>query len=265
MHILNRFSLRTPESVELEFTLAGIGNRALALCIDYPLWLLIMTVGIFLWSFVSEQLIRLLVEWSGDADSVDLWLGAIALLIFFSIYVGYFVWFETLWQGQTPGKRIAKIRVIRNDGRPVGLAQSTLRALLRPIDDFPFLGIIGGALIFITAREKRLGDFMAGTLVVVDEQSVKTSAVEVSEQASAVASILSQSADVSRLLPDDFAIVRDYLQRRHGMVADAQRAVCVRLTQEVRERIQMAELPDSISPDVFLEAVYLVYQNQSSF
>ncbi len=262
MHTLNRFSLRTPESVELEFTLAGIGNRALALCIDYPLWLLIMSGFIFLWSFLSDQVLDLIIELSGDADSVYLWLAGIAILIFFSIYVGYFVLFETLWQGQTPGKRIAKIRVICNDGRPVGLVQSTLRALLRPIDDFPFLGLIGGLFIFFTPKEKRLGDYLAGTLVVVDEQAVKLAELYVSSQAEAFADSLSGLAQLSRLLPDDFAVIREYLERRSQMLPGARNAVSTRLTQEVRERIQLDSLPESISPDVFLEAVYLAYQQK---
>ena len=264
MHILNRLSLRTPESVELEFTLAGIGNRALALCIDYPLWLLLMSGFLFLWSFLSEQIIDLVVELSDDADSINLWLGGIALLIFFGIYVGYFVFFETLWQGQTPGKRIAKIRVIRNDGRPVGLTQTALRALLRPIDDFPFLGLVGGVLIFFTPREKRLGDFIAGTVVIVDEQAVKSVDLPLSEQAKAFAETLLASTDVARLLPNDFAVVRAYLQRRSEMLPDAKNTVCMTLTQDVRERIRLDKLPESVSPDVFLEAVYLAYQQQSS-
>ena len=264
MHILNRLSLRTPESVELEFTLAGIGNRALALCIDYPLWLLFMSGFLFLWAFLSEQIIDLVVELSGDADSINLWLGGIALLIFFGIYVGYFVFFETLWQGQTPGKKIAKIRVICDDGRPVGLAQTTLRALLRPIDDFPFLGFIGGVLIFVTPREKRLGDYIAGTLVVVDEQVVKSVDLPLSSQANDFSDTLLETTDVSQLLPNDFAVVREYLQRRSGMLSDAKNTVCMTLTQDIRERIRMDELPESISPDVFLEAVYLAYQKQVS-
>lgn len=264
MHILNRYSLKTPESVELEFTLAGIGNRALALCIDYPIWLLIMTGFLVLWSVLSEQVIALVVEMTGSADTVNLWLRGIALLIFFGIYVGYFVFFETLWQGQTLGKRVTGIRVIRNDGRPVGLAQSTLRALLRPIDDFPFMGLVGGLLIFFTPREKRLGDFIAGTLVVVDEKASKPATLTLSEQSRGVANMLMSSADLSRLQPDDFAIVREYLQRRDGMVPDAQATVSIRMTQDVRERIRLEQIPEEINPDVFLEAVYLAYQQQFS-
>lgn len=259
MHILNRFTLRTPESVELDFTLAGIGNRALALCIDYPLWLLIMSGFIFLWSFLSSQLLDIIVELTGNADAVELWLAAIALLLFFVIYVGYFVLFETLWQGQTPGKRIANIRVIRDDGRPVGLAQTTLRALLRPIDDF-FLGAVGAVFILFSKREKRLGDYLAGTLVVVDEQTPISATIILSDPAYEMAKTLPAIADVSRLLPDDFAIVRDYLQRRTAMTQKAKDQVSLQLARQVRVAIALRDLPEGTRPDMFLEAVYLAYQ-----
>ena len=138
MHLFNKIKFRTPESVELEFTLAGIGNRAWALLIDYLVLAVIMTVFVVAWVTVSVQLADL---WAGIfGKQVSLWLVAIALIFGFAIYTGYFVFFETLWQGQTPGKRFAKIRVVRDDGRPVGLQQATLRALLRAIDEFFYLG-----------------------------------------------------------------------------------------------------------------------------
>ena len=95
------------------------------------------------------------------------WVIAIMAMILYGLYVGYFVGFETLWQGQTPGKRRAKIRVIRDNAQPVGLFQSTLRALLRPVDDILFVGFL---FILLGKREKRLGDWLASTLVVQTEQ-----------------------------------------------------------------------------------------------
>jgi len=264
MHTLNRFTLKTPESVELEFTLAGIGNRALALCIDYLLWMSIMTGFILLWTFLLETVQMIIVnDLNADADTAIMWLGAIALLIFFGIYVGYFVVFETLWQGQTPGKRIAKIRVIRDDGRPIGLVQATLRALLRPIDDFPFLGLVGGLLIFLTPREKRLGDFIAGTLVVVQEQPISSAALSLAPESSHLVTGLSDQAEWSQLMPDDFAVVREYLQRRHELSPKAKEEVSLNLARQVRSRVGVKTLPKGTTPNRFLEAAYLAYQEKN--
>jgi uncharacterized RDD family membrane protein YckC len=152
MRFFNRVTLQTPESVELEFTLAGIGNRAYALLIDYVVLGLILIGFLVFWSIFSIQLYGAIEEWIGNNDQLALWLIAIPILVSFFIYVGYFVFFEALWQGQTPGKRYVKIRVIRDDGRPIGLQQSTLRALLRPIDDTFFIGLF---LIILNRQEKR--------------------------------------------------------------------------------------------------------------
>ena len=115
MRLFNRYTLHTPESVELEFTLAGIGNRAYALLIDYiilGLILIVFLVGVLIFNS-GLQTIQILV---GSTDRLELWLIAVQALIGFFIYVGYFVFYETVWSGQTPGKRYVKIRVIRDDG-----------------------------------------------------------------------------------------------------------------------------------------------------
>ena len=164
MHIFRRVKFRTPESIELEFTLAGIGNRAWALLIDYQVLGLTIAVFMVVWTMLSTQLTDFWISIFGTQTT--LWLLAIAFFVIFAIYAGYFVFFEALWQGQTPGKRFAKIRVIRDDGKPVGLPQAALRALLRPGDEILFSGVF---LIMLGSKEKRLGDLVAGTIVIQNQ------------------------------------------------------------------------------------------------
>ena len=197
MSVFNRIKIQTPESVELEFTLAGIGNRAQALLIDYLYWSIVLLALIFLgiwfifaWSDFLQDLV--------GGDRFKLWYYGILGLVFFFVYIGYFTFFETLWQGQTPGKRQTKIRVIRDDGRPVGLPQATLRALLRPVDDLFF---IGAFMIMLSKKEKRLGDWLAGTLVVQDEQAVSSGKFKISADAHPLANRLLQAVDMSELPP----------------------------------------------------------------
>jgi len=253
MHIFNRVKYQTPESVELEFTLAGIGNRALALLLDYLVLGVALIVFILTWALFSIQLYDCLGNFFGS--NLRIWLLAIATLGSFLIYTGYFVGFETLWQGQTPGKRFAKIRVIRDDGRPIGLQQATLRALLRAVDDTLFLGAL---LIMFTRREKRLGDWAAGTLVVQAEQPIAAT-LAISEQAQPLAQQL-LDADLSQLLPDDFAVIREYLQRRGAMAPKARAQLSLQLARQAKSIIALEQLPTAVTPDVFLEAVYLAYQ-----
>ena len=155
MKFLNRVKSQTPESVELEFVLAGIGNRTYALIVDYLIWGLTLFLLLLSWGFLFTQFTWL------RSETIRPWFVAVQIMIFFGVYIGYFVLFETLWNGQTPGKKYVKIRVIREDGRNVGIQQSILRSLLRPIDDLFFIGLLS---IVFTDQEKRLGDWIAGTI-----------------------------------------------------------------------------------------------------
>ncbi|MBW4561907.1 MAG: RDD family protein [Mojavia pulchra JT2-VF2] len=257
MHLFNRVTFRTPESVELEFTLAGIGNRAWALLIDYHI-LAVILVGFFLiWGTVAIQLTAFWSRIFGTA--LGLWLLAIAFIVTFAIYTGYFVFFETLWQGQTPGKRFAKIRVVRDDGRPLGLQQATLRGLLRPIDEFLY---IGAFLIMLSRHEKRLGDLAAGTIVIQDQISTASATFTISEQAKLFHEQLIQTSDLSKLLPDDFAVIREYLQRRSAMSSKARALLSLKLSQQVQIIINLEQIPADVASDVFLEAIYLAYQHK---
>ncbi|NWF62182.1 MAG: RDD family protein [Fischerella sp.] len=261
MHIFNRVKYQTPESVELEFILAGIGNRAWALLIDYLVLASILIAFLIAWLTISAQLLDWLIKIVGG-DKIGIWLFAIALLVNYSIYTGYFVFFETLWQGQTPGKRIAKIRVIKDNGRTIRLQQAVLRALLRPIDDTLFLGAF---LIIFSRREKRLGDWVAGTIVIQTQPNSPSTNFTVSEQATLISEQLLQTAHISAMLPDDFAVIREYLLRRDGMSSKARGSVALRLAKQVKAIINLEELPESVSPDVFLEAIYLAYQKLGDF
>ncbi|MCC5607466.1 RDD family protein [Nostoc sp. CHAB 5834] len=257
MRFFNRITFQTPESVELEFTLAGIGNRALALLIDYTVLAVTLLVFFLTWTVFSTQLFNVFEELITNARNLGLWLIAIFFLIAFAIYISYFVFFETLWFGQTPGKRVAKIRVVRDDGRLIGLQQATLRALLRPFDETLF---IGAFLIMLSRREKRLGDLAAGTIVIQAQTPTASATLTISEQAKGLHEQLIEIADLSQLMPDDFAVIREYLQRRGAMSLKARASLSLKLAEQVKAIINLENLPEAVTPDVFLEAVYLVYQ-----
>ena len=260
MRFFNKIALQTPESVELDFTLAGIGNRAYALVIDDIILGLILIIFLITWALFSYFLYEVVnIDSLIDSRTIGLWLVAIQLLITFSIYVGYFTFFETLWQGQTPGKRIVKIRVIREDGRPVRLPQATLRALLRPLDDVFFLGMF---LIIFSKAEKRLGDWLAGTLVIQEEQNLPPKNLIISPEAEILAQALLDNSAIADLLPEDFAVIREYLQRREGMLAKGRRELSVKLAHQAKSLIKLEDIPDETSANIFLEAVYLAYQQQ---
>ncbi len=260
MRFFNHVSLSTPESVELNFTLAGIGSRTLALLIDYHILALLLLGFWIFWGIFSLGLLSYLHQTGMNYSAAPIWLTAIAVLLTFVIFTGYFVFFEVIWQGQTPGKRFAKIRVIRDNGRPIGLQQAALRALLRPIDDFLFIGVF---FILFGKKEKRIGDWVAGTLVIREQRGDSKATIFTSDQAAQLASELPAMSDLSQLLPDDFAVVRAYLQRRNTMDPQARKDLSLKLARQLRNLIQMETIPPNTTSDHFLEAVYLAYQQTS--
>lgn len=259
MRLFKRIKLLTPESVELEFTLAGIGSRALAILVDLHVLTLALVLFWVLWGIFSAQLLNYLERLGMNYRALPIWLLAIALLGSFIVSTGYFAVFELMWQGQTPGKRFAKIRVIRDDGRPIGMGQAALRALLQPFDYFLFIGFF---LILFGKREKRLGDWVAGTIVIQEERPEVKTRLTLSEAAKQLAVELPNLARLSALQPDEFAVVSDYLHRRDWMSRNGRSEVSLKLARRVREIVQFQSIPEGLTSDQFLEAVYVAYQNQ---
>jgi uncharacterized RDD family membrane protein YckC len=253
MQFLKRVKSQTPESVELEFILAGVGTRTHALIIDYLIWGFALFILLVVWTFLLTQITWL------RSPGIRPWFQAIQLLILFGVYIGYFVLFETLWRGQTPGKRHVKIRVIRDDGRNVGLQQSILRSLLRPIDDILFVGLL---LILFTNPEKRLGDWVAGTIVIQEGQVVTDREIILSPAAADLATRLSEIGQIVALTPDEFATIRKYLQRYSSLTPAAKTQVSDRLAQRLLEIIKLDDRPPSLDQHLTIEAIYLAYQQQ---
>ncbi len=261
MRFFNQVNLQTPESVELEFTLAGIGNRSFALIIDYIIFGLTILLVWVISAFLAFQLVPSLIT-NGILDRLAQWIWAIQAMTTFAIYVGYFVVLETLWQGQTPGKKWTKIRVIRDNGKPERLTQAILRALLRPVDDMLFIGVF---FIIFSPQEKRIGDLVAGTIVVQEEQGAKSSKIAISPEAEDLAVQLKIEAEMTNLLPEDFATIRDFLQRRKNIMLEYQHQLSRKLADQVKEIILLENVPEGYSNSQFLEATYLAYQQDNRY
>lgn len=163
--------IETPERVPLAFSLASIGNRFLAVAIDH--FIQYLSIVLIAWFFLAISGTGVS-ESAGAADQLiremPKWTVAIMIIALFLVFAGYFILFEWLWDGQTPGKRLMKLRVIREDGRPITLWEAMARNLLRVFDAAPgfFLPVysVGLIVIFLSGRDQRVGDIFAGTVVV---------------------------------------------------------------------------------------------------
>lgn len=153
--------LLTPEKVVVSVRLAGIGARAGAQLID------LFAIG-FLFTAFSLVTNTILMPIIGGAATAG-----IQALAFFALVFLYFGILEAYWQGQTLGKKATRLRVMMADGTPVLPSAAFYRNLLRPADFFPFGYLLGTVAVFLNARSQRLGDLVAGT-VVVREPAART-------------------------------------------------------------------------------------------
>ncbi|HSI14618.1 MAG TPA: RDD family protein [Chthoniobacter sp.] len=144
--------IRTPEGIAFSFALAGPVVRCLAWIIDF----LVTTVAVLMLSLLGQM---------GGIISADI-SQAISILAYFVISVGYGIFFEWIWRGQTLGKRLLRLRVMDAQGLRLQFYQVLLRNLLRFVDALPALYLVGGLASFFSRRAQRLGDLAANTVVV---------------------------------------------------------------------------------------------------
>jgi uncharacterized RDD family membrane protein YckC len=221
----DRLAIATPEGVEIELTLAGLGSRFIAGLIDFAIRLL--------------PLIALLVL-------VDPRTGAIGAAIFaiadFGLQFFYYVLFETLGGGRTPGKRAVGLRVVRSGGRPVTFVRSMLRNIMRVIDAIGFY-FVGMVTIFITNNNQRLGDLAADTLVVRDRHGDRRrgdAPVTVGTTYDPGAAL---SWDISAVSAADVATVRAFLERRSSIDSRARIDLARQLAERLRPLVGGAHEP----------------------
>jgi len=238
-------SVRTPEAIAFYYELAGLGSRFLALFVD----MIIQAV-------VTVLLLIAAIEGATSAASLakSLHIGekamtstvsAIGILLLFLIFYGYFIIFEKLWNGQTPGKRLLGIRVVRDGGYPVELVGSIIRNLVRVIEMIAGFYALSVMSMLLSAENKRLGDYAAGTIVVRDR------GFEVRDpkdwlRPSAGEATFADNRLISNLTPDELALVDKYVARKTGFDPRSARDAAAKIAGALRPKLdpEFAGLPD---------------------
>ena len=245
-----RYSVSTPENVSFSFDVAGIGTRFLAALIDLIIYLLVSLALSIAYSR-SQQYIT--------DEHVGSVITAIYIGFTFGLYWAYYILFEIVWAGQSPGKRLIHIRVVRMDGTPASAVQIVIRNIARLVDMFPGFYAIGFAVMFASGQSRRLGDFAAGTLVVREESraSIKpvllasTGSHSLSPKAQAEAAMLPvhMLSDVQRRL------IRDFIQRRE-QIGESQRArFALQIASSAASQMGAAIPTQSAQAEYFLELI----------
>jgi uncharacterized RDD family membrane protein YckC len=236
----DQITISTPEGVDMEITLAGLGSRAIAGLLD-------LTIEVF----VLLGLLLVFGAFGGDSSGFVV---AVFVIGIFLVLFGYFVLFEVLNHGRTPGKMAVGLRVVRTDGGPVGFLPSAVRNLLRLIDGWDLLTLILcpiGVIAVVASRDnQRLGDLAAGT-VVARERFVQSPAPLL--RPPAVAPQTTLTWDVSAITPDELITVRRFLERRTTLAYNARSYLADELAARLRPKVIGAD--PSWPSEPFLEAI----------
>jgi uncharacterized RDD family membrane protein YckC len=233
VEIDDRITIATPEGVDLELTLAGVGSRFVSALVDFMLQIVLL-VGV-----------------TGVGAAVGAFgngFGAVVVLLAsFLVFAAYDVLFEVFAAGRTPGKRLNGLRVVRVDGSPVTFFTSAVRNVLRLVDILPGMYLVGIVTILVTRQNQRLGDVAAGTLV-VRERTQQPSLRQLPVQQP----VRSTNAwDVTGVSADELAAVRSFLARRYELTHEARYRLAADLAGALRPKVVGAT--ESLGSEAFLE------------
>jgi uncharacterized RDD family membrane protein YckC len=244
------YSVLTPERVSLEYGIAGIGSRGAAAIVDTLIQF--VAIGAILLasaavSLLSRVLAGLVLDLGGAAamGALTAVLLAVTLLATSVVALGYFMFFEIIWSGQTPGKRVLGIRVLRESGYPIRPVDAVIRNIVRTVDWLPFFYGTGALVMLLNGRSRRLGDFACGTIVVREGSRV----LWPGPSGAVAAEPRGYSLSISGA---DATLVRDFLLRRSGMHPQARADLAKRLANALSQRYHLPLESDS-DAEPFLE------------
>ncbi len=232
-------SISTPEGVAIDMILAGLGSRFVAGLVDALIKGVILGILFLATNILTGE---------GFGGGV---LVALLLALSFLINFGYDVLFEVLSSGRTPGKRMIGIRVVSESGQPVGFVASAIRNLMRLVDMLPAGYVVGSVAVLANARNQRLGDVAASTLV-VRERRIQHE-MPWGPAPTSVPFHELQTWDVSAVTDEEVATVRAFLARRYELAHAARNQLADDLARGLRPRV--AGALGHLSPDDFLAAL----------
>lgn len=270
----DQLNIETPEQVDLRFPIAGLGSRFLAVLLDV---LIVAAV------YLVVGLVVYITAVSGNTtpaettkpDTMAKWLIAGFIFINFVLNWGYYTLFETFWNGQTPGKRVMKIRVIKDSGRSITLFEAMARNLIRVVDALPGAYLVGVITMMCNRRNKRLGDYAAGTIVIHEsrqEQPLlghvsRTFTAGVYPEAGAGQSFMPQAREerergvqelpadaVARLGPGDLHVIETFFSRALDLTVEQREALGERVGATMLGKMGIAK-PEGMGTERMLELI----------
>lgn len=222
--------VRTPESIAFSYELAGLGSRFLALVLDMLLQIGVLIALVFGLSLAVSRIVPAKNALPPDLEKIA---GAVAIAIVvtvvFMLFFGYFIVFETFWNGQTPGKRALGIRVVRDGGYPADFGAALVRNLIR-VGEMAFgFYALSAVSMLVSQENKRLGDIAAGTIVVRDARLAMPKRLTAEAEP--------RYEPTRYLSGEERALIRRFLERRQALSRERRRELAAQLAGRVRERV----------------------------
>jgi len=218
-----KITIITPENVRIEYEIAGIASRCSAAFVDHLLQLGLLGV-LYTMRYLAGKYIEI---------PVVSWGVAIIGIAAFVINYGYYLYFETVWNGQTPGKRFSRTRTVREGGVPIDLSCAALRNLIRVVDFLPVFYILGGITVLISSCNKRLGDYAAGTLVVKERTEWMRSLNTEGTQNVQPVPESEYVRNIELVSSEDFATISRFLDRQVELEKDIREQLAARIAAPI--------------------------------
>ncbi|HKN25575.1 MAG TPA: RDD family protein [Candidatus Acidoferrum sp.] len=238
----DKLTIDTPEQTALEYPIAGLGSRFLAILADTAIQ---FVLAFFV--LIAGSIIGIGVAAFGGLGPQ--WVVAIIFILLFLLNSGYFALFEIFWNGQTPGKRYAQVRVIKDDGRPIGAYEAIVRNALRLVDMLPAMYGIGLISIFLSRQSKRLGDFVAGT-VVVHEKTLEGVRPYVETKTDDTLPPI----DASKVTLEEVQLIETFLNRRDSLEPAVRTTMATQIANRLADKMEV-KIYGWPRTERFLEAV----------
>jgi uncharacterized RDD family membrane protein YckC len=232
--------LRTPESIVFSYELAGLGSRFLAMLADVIVQIVIAIL--IVWGLASLPHGKTAPLSSSEEKWVQSFVVAIVVFFVFAIFFGYFIIFEAAWNGQTIGKRLLGIRVVRDGGYPVDFMGSLIRNLVRAAEFALGFYALSAIVMLFSDENKRLGDYAAGTIVVRDAR------IEKPEFAGAGPFRTSQFTDEER------ALAARFIDRRGDLLAENRARLARQIADVLRPKVTDPEVK-TLDDETLIERV----------
>ena len=259
--------IETPERVPLHFGLASIGNRFIACAVDHAIQALALVI-----IFVSFFVLANTNDIESAFSTAPKWVYAVMIIVLFLILTGYFAFFEWWWSGQTPGKRWLKLRVIREDGRPITFWEASVRNLIRSFDMMPApFYSIGLISVFATTRDQRVGDMVAGTVVVRERDAEAPAFAQVFASPVSDPALrrsfkpVNFNADVNSLTESEIQVVETFLRRRWDLPDVPRQWMAWRVSLPILYKIRPAYDLETFTYEGFLEELLHRYLETHRF